>query len=474
MRPNRKADLQRKLTLAAIPPPPAGLAQRIKTDIPKHFPDSTAERQRLGSAVAFNMRVAASILLLVGSLFVALHILNRAVVEDGDRMDQFKRSLDTNKAPGRAFSPLPKLQQNAGQVVTSTEEAPAVVTPPERKTKKADVQVADAKLRQDREKDEAANGPARDLAFFDKQRGEVARVTPAPAPLPSEPAPPPPASAAVEETTKAVVAQAPAVSEKLTVTTGYTAPVAEAAAAPKKAAGNAVAAKTRAVDSVASAQPSYLALGAPSGMFGYPLDGSKERRQLDGVTPLVQHFAAPAEWPKHGVHLEADAAPSPLDPSKDVLRISIDTAANPGRPGATPAAVAADARIEIEINPEAVVSHRAVTGEPSPRERLLVEGMSMTAIYEFQLVPSISPHTHLATVRLHYRSMPDGREQTLEQKIRVSDIAQSWSAAPQRSKSASLAAAFGETRARGRDTSAIAEKARAIGLDELAELAKQR
>src|SRR5260221_180355 len=130
----------------------------------------------------------------------------------------------------------------------------------------------------------------------------------------------------------------------------------------------------------------------------------------------------------------------------------------PRGPGATPAPVAADARIEIEINPKAVVSHRAVTGDPSPRQRLLVEGMSMTAVYEFQLVPSISSHAHLATVRLHYRSMPDGREQVLEKNIRVSDIASSWADSPQRTKSASLAAAFGETRARGRDTSAIAEK----------------
>src|SRR5260221_175917 len=373
-------------------------------------------------------------------------------------MGEFSRALDGNKAPGRAFSPVPKLQQNAGQVVTSTEEAPAAVTPPERKAKKADVQLADAKLRQNREKDEAANGPTRDLASLDKQRGLVARSTPVPALLPSEPAPPPPASAAAEETTKAVVAQAPAVSESVTATTGYAAQVAAASPAPKKAAGNSLAEKTRAADFVSSAQGSDLAFAAPSGMFGYAFDDSKERRQVDGVTPLVQHFAAPAEWPKHGVHLEADAAPSPLDPSRDVLRISIDTAASPGGPGATPAPVAADARIEIEINPKAVVSHRAVTGDPSPRQRLLVEGMSMTAVYEFQLVPSISSHAHLATVRLHYRSMPDGREQVLEKNIRVSDIASSWADSPQRTKSASLAAAFGETRARRRDTSAIAEK----------------
>ena len=35
MSPNRKAELQRKLTLAPIPKPPAGLADRIKDEIPK-------------------------------------------------------------------------------------------------------------------------------------------------------------------------------------------------------------------------------------------------------------------------------------------------------------------------------------------------------------------------------------------------------------------------------------------------------
>src|SRR5258708_24405989 len=98
MRPNRKADLQRKLTLAAVPTPPSGLAGRIKTDIPKHFPDSTVERRRLGTAVAFNMRVAASILLLVGSLFSALYILNRRYQDEQQHMQDFSRSLESNKA----------------------------------------------------------------------------------------------------------------------------------------------------------------------------------------------------------------------------------------------------------------------------------------------------------------------------------------------------------------------------------------
>jgi hypothetical protein len=116
MSPNRKADLQRKLTLAAIPKPPADLAERIKSDIPKHLAASEAERKRLGSAIAFNMRVAASVLLLVGSLFFAMTILKRAMDEE-KHLDAFDRSLKTGaaptatvaEAPPRRYEPTPAL-----------------------------------------------------------------------------------------------------------------------------------------------------------------------------------------------------------------------------------------------------------------------------------------------------------------------------------------------------------------------------
>src|ERR1700682_451772 len=106
MSPNRKAELQRKLSLASIPRPPAGLADRIKSDIPQHLlAETEQQRQRLGRAVAFNVRVAASILLLVGSLFFALHLLNRAYVEEEGKMAEIDKSLRTNHAPAAATSP---------------------------------------------------------------------------------------------------------------------------------------------------------------------------------------------------------------------------------------------------------------------------------------------------------------------------------------------------------------------------------
>src|SRR5437764_15481390 len=78
MSPNRKADLQRKLAMAPIPKPPAGLAERIKSEIPQHLlVDARHERERLSRSISFNLRVAASIILLVGSVYLALNFLTR-------------------------------------------------------------------------------------------------------------------------------------------------------------------------------------------------------------------------------------------------------------------------------------------------------------------------------------------------------------------------------------------------------------
>src|ERR1700730_2985744 len=77
MNANRKADLQRKLTLVPIPKPPAGLAERIKREIRKELGFNVEEeRERLSRAVAFNLRVAASILILVSSAYLGLQMLS--------------------------------------------------------------------------------------------------------------------------------------------------------------------------------------------------------------------------------------------------------------------------------------------------------------------------------------------------------------------------------------------------------------
>src|ERR1051326_5939602 len=73
----RKAELQRRLSMASVPKPPAGLADRIKSDIPDLL-GTARERERLSSSIAFNLRVAASIILLVSSAYLCIQLLSRA------------------------------------------------------------------------------------------------------------------------------------------------------------------------------------------------------------------------------------------------------------------------------------------------------------------------------------------------------------------------------------------------------------
>jgi len=102
MNANRKADLQRKLTLAPVPKPPAGLAERIKREIPKELRfNAEKERERLSKAVAFNLRVAASILILVSSAYLGLQLLSR--------LDQNPTALQTKPAKNPAvYRALPQ------------------------------------------------------------------------------------------------------------------------------------------------------------------------------------------------------------------------------------------------------------------------------------------------------------------------------------------------------------------------------
>jgi hypothetical protein len=108
MTANRKADLQRKLTLAPVAKPPAGLAERIKREIPKDLRfNAETERERLSKAVGFNLRVAASILVLVSSAYLGLQLLSR---------------LDEN--------PQPVTQRPAAKIPVALRAQPKVLTEP--------------------------------------------------------------------------------------------------------------------------------------------------------------------------------------------------------------------------------------------------------------------------------------------------------------------------------------------------------
>src|SRR5712691_5790802 len=111
MNSTRKADLQRKLSMASVPKPPDGLADRIKQDIPE-FLRTEPERRRFAKLLSVNMRVAASILLLVSSTVLFLRILTPASIEhrNGEPMAPASRAAKSivipNAAPPEPRQPI--------------------------------------------------------------------------------------------------------------------------------------------------------------------------------------------------------------------------------------------------------------------------------------------------------------------------------------------------------------------------------
>lgn len=76
MNPNRRAKLQRRLAMTSVPEPPGGLAERIKRDIP-----DLGGNLRPGERYAtrgFVLRVAASLVLVVGSVILGVTLLTRS------------------------------------------------------------------------------------------------------------------------------------------------------------------------------------------------------------------------------------------------------------------------------------------------------------------------------------------------------------------------------------------------------------
>src|SRR5947207_8686421 len=95
---NRKAALQRKLTMAPVAKPPAGLAERMKSDIPQRL-GFEPERTQLRKSAMFNLRIAASIILLVSSLYLALRLVSRS---------EMNMSSKTASAPKNDSASVPR------------------------------------------------------------------------------------------------------------------------------------------------------------------------------------------------------------------------------------------------------------------------------------------------------------------------------------------------------------------------------
>lgn len=434
MSPNRKAEIQRKLTLTAVPKPPAGLADRIKRDIPNHLTATEVERERFSRSIAFNMRVAASILLLITSVFVTINLL----VPDAPQM----KSPATAVAPQRSV-PLPDVAAASTAAVDElrvqiSEERQAVAhvaqtTAPATELEPAANTLRDeAPAREDREKKlEVAS--ADDAAGFAMAEPTASPIVTAPA---AAPAPPP---AAMPET--------------MTITQNAPVIVGEVQ-------GGRIA-RTGSRSLVKEAVASDLELAPKRSVFGISVDphaferirstiekGSRPPASTVNVEALVNYFAGSPKSIRRDVQLEAEGSPAPVDVNgrRGIVRFTVDTRSGDVAGNASTPPVGTDARVEIVFNKHAVASYERIgdTDAISP-EATLLANTSVTGLYAVDLKPGVTKRTRIATVTLRYKSVADGREISRFAVVDGADFSRTWTLASRRHRLASLGAVWGET-----------------------------
>ena len=439
MNSKRRADLQRKLSMGAVPRPPANLADRIKADIPKYL-TAQDERERMTWSVGTALRVAASILLLITTAFVTLEIMQP----------------ETQRAKSvAARRPVPAVLRGTPQQMA---EAPPVATQASdevrldifQDTASASAPASPQPLteswrrREAGREERAANDSARGVdggvadgyvaeAIQETRPLQIAEASPAPPPAPpaAVPAPlaePAPASAEAHLQSRRV--------ETVTVT----------ASAPL----------------IREAYAKELDLQQKTSLFGISIDprafdrvrtaienGSRPLTEEVNVEAIVNYFAGtPLRGPDSGVSLDVEASPGPVMTPGDraMLRFTIDTPRVEVSDRASVPPAAQDVRIEVEIDTKAVESFRRIGGSKTlTAEPTLLKNSSVTGLYELELKPRLRSSQHVATVRLRYRSVTNGNEHTLTRVIHGRDLEKDWGRSTPRHRLASLGAVFSES-----------------------------
>jgi len=465
--------------MGAVPRPPAGLAERIKSDIP-HYLQAEPKRERFSRSVAFSLRIAASILLLTTSVFVALNLLE----------PDAKRNSAQSAARSASSPPVPAVtrMQTAAKSDTTTapamppaeeirlemtEEIPAAkkVAPPQGESVG---QLADA-ANQPRERD----GVSKDDVKLGALRQNTA-VMKTKAEAPARGIAPAVAAASVaaessEEAAHQVAESEPVVAEVPAIAGFASAPAAPAQ--PKVA--NREERRDQRAASISLAPGAYadnLGLGARKSVFGISIDpgvfdrikttlehGARPARGTVNVEALVNYFAgAPEHAPRRGVRLEVEASPPPVATEGDhaMLRFTIDTPELETEPGESIPPVARDARVEVDFNGGAVLAFRRIgNADPIAPEPALLHNVSVTALYDLELRPHLKSSQRVATVRLRYRSSTHGRELTIERIIHAHDLAGDWARASRRHRLASLGAIWGESLKESSPSNDVARRA---------------
>ncbi len=407
---NRKADLQRKLTMAPVATPPAGLADRIKSEIPSHL-GFESERTQSRKSAMFNLRIAASIILLVSSLYLVLHLLSPTDAKLRSMPSLADKTAATTPRTAVALPNTPPEPGSAREQPRTDLPVMPSTPPPTSVAAIPNPRIAETKRR------EVVDGLSTPNASYTSSvENEAPAIKPQSivteaAPAAAAAAPPPPPSPALDQAAPAGAA-------------------AEGRFAPERSVAKAEAPRERLAARDEAPVRNFVAIQEA-------ISHGATLRHLD-TSAIVQHFAAPERLPAD-LRVELEASAAPLNASKWLLRVSVDGPAT-------------NTAIDLEFG-DAVAAHHALTGSPAANE---------TALYEIEFKPGATPDQTIATVRA-------GKAEGI---VRVTDLRR-WNAASTRMKRASLAATWARTPQSHTQSEAIVAKAREAHIDDLADIVER-
>lgn len=466
MNSERQAELQRKLSMGAVPRPPADLAQRIKADIPKYLEAHPAPSR---FPWTLTMRVAASLILLVTSALVTFELMRPRYEKSVAAVAERERLVPPLPPPAtQPPAPRAAVTSSGGETELSVDivqHIPASAPEAASGVAAADSAAgANATPQAAREERAAVDFLAEAVQETTVQAaGEPVAPPAPPVPPPAAPAAPQVAEAAPQPVPQPVTPTAAArrtTADRVALAPAPAAPVPVTVPPPPM---REEAAKLTATASAPSLVPEAYAYSLelhPSDVFGISTDpkaftavrhaiesGSRPAAGVVDVEALVNYFAG-GKKPSRDVALEVEASPAPIEAEGDraILRFTVDTArmSVPDRASVPP--IARDAHLHVDIDPRAVASFRRIGDDGSVEaEEALLYNTSVTGLYELELKPNLRPNQRVATVQLKYISIKTGRAASLSKVIHRHDLVRTWDGASRRHRLAALGALWSET-----------------------------
>lgn len=177
------------------------------------------------------------------------------------------------------------------------------------------------------------------------------------------------------------------------------------------------------------------------------------------VAGVVNYLAGSAR-PQREVDLEVEASRAPIDLPMVLIRFTVETAH-----GAALSPIASNANLTINLNPDAVISHRLIGAERLKAQSTLARNISVTGVVDVELKPGTQPWTRIATLRLRYHSLADGKTHTIARDVRAAHVIRSWESASLRHRLATLGAIWSESINGGSEAIDVAQRAQRLATE---------